>query len=203
MSQMSRDFYEAVKNRRSMYALSNASPISDERIEGIIKHAVKYTPSPFNIQSGRAVLLLGKHHHRLWEITKMVLKERVSAKKYPKTEAKLNTFQAGHGSILFFENQEDVEHLQQRFPRYSETFPLWSQQSSGMLQYIIWAALEMEGLGASLQHYNPLIDEQVKKEWDLPEKWLLISQMPFGEPTEGPGDKEFKPLEERVKIFSE
>lgn len=198
---MRTDFYEAVQNRRSMYALSDVSPVSDERIEEILKHAVKHAPSPFNIQSGRAVLLLGRHHDRLWEITKEVLKAKVSAKKYPKTEAKLDTFQAGYGTILFFENQEDIESLQERFPKYSETFPLWSQQSSGMIQYIVWTALEMEGFGASLQHYNPLIDEKVKEEWALPEKWLLISQMPFGKPTEGPDEKEFKPLEERVKIF--
>ncbi|MNU09462.1 hypothetical protein D3C72_2560420 [compost metagenome] len=65
----------------------------------------------------------------------------------------------------------------------------------------MWTALEEEGLGASLQHYNPLIDEHVKNEWKLPENWKLIAQMPFGAPTFEPGDKEFQPIEERVKSF--
>lgn len=70
-----------------------------------------------------------------------------------------------------------------------------------MLQYVIWTALELEGLGASLQHYNPLIDEEVKKEWQIPSNWKLIAQMPFGKPTAEAGAKEFQPLEDRVKVF--
>ena len=61
--------------------------------------------------------------------------------------------------------------------------------------------LEDAGFGVSLQHYNPLIDEAVIAEWGLPENWELIAQMPFGVPSQEPGAKEFKPLEERVRIF--
>ncbi len=196
-----KDLYKAIENRRSIYGLSKEEVVSEEKLESIIAHAVKHIPSPFNSQSGRVVLLMREHHDKLWEITKEVLKERVSEKKFPKTEQKLNSFQSGYGTILFFEDKETVKDLQDRFPKYSETFPLWSQQSSGMLQYTIWTSLEMEGLGASLQHYNPLIDEQVKQEWNIPESWELISQMPFGKPTEAPGEKDFKPLEERMKVF--
>ena len=32
------------------------------------------------------------------------------------------------------------------------------------------------------EHYNPIIDEEVMKTWNLPGKWSLIAQMPFGEP---------------------
>lgn len=51
-----------------------------------------------------------------------------------------------------------------------------------MLQLFVWTALENEGLDASLQHYNPIIDEEVKKQWNIPESWKLIVQMPFGKP---------------------
>ena len=61
--------------------------------------------------------------------------------------------------------------------------------------------LEDVGFGASLQHYNPLIDETVLKEWQLPETWELIAQMPFRVPLQEPGAKEFNPIEERVRIF--
>jgi predicted oxidoreductase (fatty acid repression mutant protein) len=52
-----------------------------------------------------------------------------------------------------------------------------------------------------LQHYNPLIDDEVKKEWNIPSNWRLIAQMPFGNPTTEPGEKEFNSLEDRVKIY--
>ena len=70
-----------------------------------------------------------------------------------------------------------------------------------MLQHVIWTALVAEGLGASLQHYNPLIDAEVAQTWQLPSEWKLIAQMPFGKPTFVPGDKEFMPQSDRVKFF--
>ena len=70
-----------------------------------------------------------------------------------------------------------------------------------MHQLAIWSMLEDKGLGASLQHYNPLIDEAVQKEWGISSTWELIAQMPFGTPTEQPGEKEIKPLEHRILVF--
>lgn len=64
-----------------------------------------------------------------------------------------------------------------------------------------WAMLEERGLGASLQHYNPLIDEEVRRTWELPEDWMLIAEMPFGIPTGEPGDKDFGDVDKRMKVF--
>ncbi len=44
-----------------------------------------------------------------------------------------------------------------------------------MLQFVIWTLLEIEGFGATLQQYNPLIDDEVKKEWNVPEIWEIIA----------------------------
>ena len=81
-----------------------------------------------------------------------------------------------------------------------ENFPIYEDQSTGMLQYIVWTALELEGFGATLQHYNPLIDADVKKEWGIPDSWKLTAQMPFGIPTAPAGEKSFSPIEERVIV---
>lgn len=198
---MSKDFYSAVQDRRSIYGISKDPVVSDERITEIVSYAVKHVPSAFNSQSGRSVLLLGEHHNKLWDITEEALRKRVPEEKFADTEKKINSFRSGYGTVLFFEDQSIVEELQERFPAYKDNFPLWSLQSSGMLQYVVWTSLELEGFGASLQHYNPLIDDEVKKEWSIPAKWKLLSQMVFGKPTAPSGDKEFKPLEERVKVF--
>jgi len=198
---MSKDFYSAVQDRRSIYGISKEAVIPDERIIEIVRYAVKHAPSAMNSQSGRAVVLLGGHHDKLWDITKEILRKRVPEERFAQTEAKMNSFRNGYGSILFFEDQSVVEGLQVKLPSYKDNFPLWSLQSSGMLQYIIWASLELEGFGVSLQHYNPLIDEEVRQEWSIPESWRLMSEMVLGKPTAPAGEKEFKPLEERVKVF--
>ncbi|MDF2543902.1 MAG: nitroreductase [Herbinix sp.] len=198
---MSKDFLTAVADRRSFYGISKETVVSDDRIKEIVDHAIKHTPSAFNSQSTRIVLLLGEHHDKLWEITMEALRKVVPAAQFSDTENKITSFKSGYGTVLFYEDNNIVEALQQQFALYKDNFPVWSQQSNGMHQYVIWTALELEGFGASLQHYTELIDAEVKKEWNLPNNWKFIAQMPFGKPTAQPGEKQFLPLEERVKIF--
>jgi len=198
---MSKTFFSAVENRRSHYALSNESPVSDVQIQNIIETAIKHAPSAFNSQSSRVVLLKGEDHKELWKIVTDVLRGVVPAESFNTTEAKINTFAAAYGSILFFEDQDTVKSLQKKFPLYSQSFPLWSEHHAGILQYIIWTALEDIGLGANLQHYNPLIDNKVREKWKLPQSWKLIAQMPFGKINGEPDQKEYLPLEKRLKVF--
>ena len=160
---MESHFFDAVRNRRTYYSISNETIVPYERIREIVNEAVKHTPSSFNSQSARVVLLLGKHHERLWDIVKAELKKIVPADKFKATEDKIDgAFRSGYGSVLYFEDMEVIGGLQQQFPSYKDNFPVWSNHSAGMLQFVIWTALELEGLGASLQHYNPVIDDAVK-----------------------------------------
>lgn len=199
---MNRFFFDALKARRSCYAISKEAVTTDQQLEELVAEAVKHVPSAFHSQSARVVILLGEQHNRLWDLVKGELKKIVSPKNFPATEEKINgAFRSGYGSILYFEDMTVVENLQQRFPAYQDNFPLWSYQSSGMLQFAIWTALELDGWGATLQHYNPVIDDAVKTAWDLPASWKLIAQMPFGKPLAQPDPKEFQPLTERIKIF--
>ncbi|MGL5272051.1 MAG: nitroreductase family protein [Phocaeicola sp.] len=199
---MSRNFREALAHRRSYYNITNSSPISDEEIKDILESVVKNTPSAFNSQSTRVVLLLSGHHKKFWEITKSKLKEIVSSDAYPATEGKIDgCFAAGYGTVLFFEDKAVVEGLQNAFPLYKDNFPIWSHHTSAMHQLAVWTMLEDKGLGASLQHYSPLVDSDVYKEWNINPNWQLIAQMPFGTPTKEPDAKEMKPLKDRLVIF--
>ena len=199
---MKRTFAEALEHRRSYYSIGSDSPVLDEEVVHIVRTAVKNVPSAFNSQSTRIVLLLGDEHKKLWDIVKSTLKQRIPSDAFAKTEAKIDgCFAAGHGTVLYFEDTAVVKNLQEAFPSYAENFPTWSQHTSAMHQFAIWTMLEDAGLGASLQHYNPLIDEEVRRTWNLPGSWMLIAEMPFGTPTAEPGEKEFVELSERIKIF--
>lgn len=197
---MKSEFLKVVENRRTYYSISKSSPISDAEIEDIINFAVKHTPSAFNSQSARILLLLGKENDEFWDIVKETLRAIVPAENFDSTDKKIDSFKSGYGSVLFFEDQSVISSLQEKFELYKDVFPVWSLQSAGMLQFTIWSALEEAGFGASLQHYNPLIDDKVKSRWELPESWGLLAQMPFGVPTAGPREKEFQPLDSRIKI---
>ncbi|MGG0409926.1 nitroreductase family protein [Peribacillus simplex] len=198
---MVKDFFSAIEDRRSYYSLSKERVVPNKRIKEVIDHAVQYSPSAFNSQSARVIVLTGQSHDQLWDITKETLRKAVSNKDFAKTEEKMKSFINGYGTVLFFEDQAIIARLQEQFKTYAENFPIWSNQSSAILQFVVWTSLEIEGFGASLQHFNPLIDDEVRKTWDISHDWKLIAQMPFGKPTAEPGDKDFSPLEERVKYY--
>lgn len=198
---MTKNFYEAIEGRRTYYGISKDPVVSDDKIKEIVEHAVMHTPSAFNSQTARVVLLLDDEHTKLWDITKEALRKIVPPDNFSPTEEKIDSFNAGYGTVLFFEDHDIVQYLQNEFPLYKDNFPIWSKESSGMHQFNIWTSLEIEGYGASLQHYNELIEEDVKKQWNLPSSWKIRAQMPFGKPVSQPGEKEFKPLEDRVLVY--
>ena len=199
---MTKSFWEAVKGRRSIYAIGSEKTVPETKIEEIVREALLHTPSPFNSQSTRLVLLFGEEHKKLWNLTLAELEKIVAPKQFEQTAKKINDcFTSGYGTIMFFEEKKIVENLCNSFPSYADRFPFWSHHTNAMHQFVIWTALEAEGLGASLQHYNPLIDDAVRNEWGLPESWQLIAQMPFGKVLAPAGDKEFGDIDERLKIF--
>ncbi|WZX99771.1 nitroreductase family protein [Bacillus sp. FSL W7-1360] len=199
---MRTDFYTAIEKRRSYYALGKEAVTSDTRIQEVVEHAVKHVPSAFNSQSTRVCILLGSQHDTLWDMTTNILKETVGPDAdFTATQQRMDGFKGAYGTILFFEDEEVVKQLQERFPLYADNFPLWSEQTSGMHQFAIWTGLEAEGYGASLQHYNPLIDVAVAQKWAIPNTWKLRAQMPFGNPLAEPNEKTFQPLDTRVKIY--
>ena len=167
------------QNRRSQYALGKNLPLAENEVLEIIDNAVKYSPSAFN---SHAVVLLGENHQKLWDITfeelgKFLPNEDAKAA----TKAKLDGFAVAYGTILFFEDHDVVKGLQEQFPSYADNFPLWSEQSTGIASFAVWNALAEAGVGANIQHYNPVIDERVAKEWNIPANLVLRAQMPFGE----------------------
>lgn len=128
------------------------------------------------------------------------LRKIVPADKFAPTEAKVKGFAAAYGTLLYFEETDTVKKLQEQFPGYAANFPIWASQGNGMLQFALWTALTDLGLGVNIQHYNPIIDDAIKKEFDVPESWTLVAQMPFGEATADPKPIEKLPIEERVWV---
>ncbi|HEY8365072.1 MAG TPA: nitroreductase family protein [Haloplasmataceae bacterium] len=198
---MNNNLLLSIKKRRSIYNLNNTSPLTDEEIMTIIEQSIMHTPSAFNSQSSRIIVLLKLEHEKLWDITTETLRRIVPEEAFGSTLQKMRNFKAAYGTVLFFEDQNVIEKLQKDYALYKDNFPIWSEQTSGMLQLVIWTALSENGLGASLQHYNPLIDAEVKKTWNIPDSWKLIAQMPFGTPTSEAGPKEFLPTQDRVKLY--
>ncbi|UNU74163.1 nitroreductase family protein [Moraxella nasovis] len=191
--------YDIREKRRSIYHLGNNLPVDNTDIKKIIEHAVLHTPSAFNSQSTRLVVLFGDEHKKLWSLTEMELRKIVPAEKFKSTEQKLNGFKNGAGTVLFFEDTDIVKRLQEQFPTYADNFPTWSEHTNAMHQYAIWTALTAVDVGANLQHYNPIIDDEVAKTWNVPKTYKLMAQLVFGSVQSPASDKEFTPLKERIR----
>jgi predicted oxidoreductase (fatty acid repression mutant protein) len=85
-----------------------------------------------------------------------------------------------NAQILCYEAPEPVEKLRKAFPTYAHHFGDWAEHTNAMHQYALWVALEAEGFGANLQHYNPIIDQKAAEHWSIPHEWKLRAQLVFG-----------------------
>lgn len=194
-------FYELAKKRRSIYHLGKNIELSNDKLVKLIKDIVDQTPSSFHSQTSRVVILLGEEHDALWEITREKLRAIVGEDNFEGTDQKINSFKAAKGTVLFYEDKDVVSGLQKQFPLYADNFPIWSEHSTGLTQYAVWLALAEVDIGASLQHYNPIIDADVAKRWDIPSNWVLRAQMPFGSIESPASEKNHLDEETRYRVF--
>ncbi|CDG74131.1 nitroreductase family protein [Acinetobacter nosocomialis] len=194
-------FIELIKNRRSIYAIGNNLSQSNDEIEKLIQEAIRHSPSAFNSQSSRAVILFGQSHHKFWDTVLEVLKSIVPAEAVSGTEQKIQSFAAGAGTVLFYEDQNVVKGLQEQFAAYADNFPIWSEHSTAIAQFAVWNILTEQGIGASLQHYNPIIDEKINVLFNIPSEWKLRAQLVFGSIEAKAGEKTFIDDESRFKTF--
>lgn len=190
---------ESLDKRYSAYQLDRTSSLTNDEIVALVKEALTLTPSAFNAQTQRVVILFGEQSDKFWNITREAVRKVAPAEGFERTEAKLEKFKA-QGTLLFYSDQTTVQKLQQDFALYADNFPVWAEQENGMLQLVIWSALAEQGIGASLQHYNPVVDADVRDEFGIDRGWKLVAQMPFGGDSGKKEAKDKLPLHTRIIV---
>jgi uncharacterized protein len=195
-------FLDKIKQRRTIYAIGKNLSVDQKVIEETIQEAVRQSPSSFNSQTSRVVTLFGESHTQFWNIVRETLRQIVPAEAFAGTDAKISSFAAGFGTALFYEDQATVKALQEQFALYADNFPVWSEHSTAIAQFAVWTALAEQNIGASLQHYNPIVDAEVAAKFNIPESWKLRAQLVFGSIEAPAGDKTFIDDAERFKTFN-
>lgn len=193
-------FEEVMKERRSIRTLGKSNHATRERLEEILKLAL-HAPSSYNAQSSRMVVLMGEAGERFWAIAQEELRKVTPPEAFARTVKKLDGFRDGNGTILFYEDTAVTQKLKKDFPLYEDKFEQWAQHNNAMLEYAVWLTLCEHGIAASLQHYNPLVDADAAKEWNIPADWTLIAQMPFGKAEEQTPPKNFQPFDQTVRFY--
>lgn len=198
-------FSEATHHRRTYRTLDAKSPVPDSTLIKIAQSAILDVPSAFNNQATRLTMLFGDDHKKLWSMTGDTLRARIGEERWEGgTKGRIEGFAGAYGTILFWDDLDVQKKLNENSPDiYKDKTDEWIHQANGMHQYYLWVALEALGFGVNLQHYNPLIDDQVHKTWNIPSDWKLRAQMTYGIPKSSsePAGKEQKvPVEQRVTV---
>ncbi|MFR0606791.1 nitroreductase family protein [Limosilactobacillus balticus] len=199
---MNSQFNSLTTKRRSIYALGDNLSQTPEEIFDLVKQTIKNSPTAFNSQTVRAVVLFGKSSDKVWKIVEDALRKIAkSPDAFEKTKAKIDSFKAGYGTILYFTDTAIVHQLENDYPSYAANFANWAEQGLGGAQQAVWTALAEQGIGASLQHYNPLIDDAIHQTFNLPADWQLRAEMPFGSIETPAGEKAHLDDEEMFKLI--
>lgn len=162
-----------LEKRRSIYNIGNDLPISEDEVTTLVKDLTELVPDAFDMKSARVIILFNEKHHFFWDTVFNIFDGKISREK-------IESFKSGAGTILYFYDKNVVQILQEKFPLYAQNFPIWANQANGMLQFTIWSGLAEKGIGANLQHYNPVIDKKIKEIFNIPESYEFVAQMPFG-----------------------
>ena len=93
------NFLEATLHRRSIITVKKESPIPDSRIIELVKHSILHTPSPFHVQSTRAVVLLHKDHDKFWDIAYENAEKNYPAPMFEKVGPNIKLFKEGYGTV--------------------------------------------------------------------------------------------------------
>ena len=185
---------EALEKRRTHYDINKELPVTEDKVRELVEKATELVPDAFNMKSSRVVVVTGEQQDQLWDGIFNAFEGKVAREK-------IDGFKAGYGTILYFYDLDVVRHMQDQFPSYAANFPEWASQASAMLQISIWSGLKELEVGASLQHYNPVIDETVRKLLHLPGSYVLNAQMPFGGINSHPEAKSKEDVSKRVSFI--
>ncbi len=195
------EYLEALKKRRSIRNLNNQISITEEELIELIKFNLKHAPSSYNSQSPKVLLLLGEKHKEFWDITLDKIKEIVNEEQFKQSKKKLLGFKNGYGTILFFDDLSITENLKEKYPLYKEKTQVYSEHNNAILQANIWTSLAEKNIGASLQHYNELVNDSLEEAFGVPKICRLIAQMPFGGIIDEPKPKQFLNTDDRIIVL--
>ncbi|KAL4802416.1 Nitroreductase-like protein [Aspergillus unguis] len=198
---------EAAAYRRSVRALGGTSKVSDERVHEIVSKVLSFAPSSYNTQPVRISLAFGEKHKELWSIilneAEPILKS-INPGLWQKLGPMFEGHKAAYGSVLFWESGQTTKEAAETHKATGHMFGEWGEHTQGIHQILVWTALELEGVGANLQHMNaiPPVEAAIKKFAGVPEDYKLKANLNYGdEQAARPEAPEKLPIDKTLTIL--
>ncbi len=138
-----------LQNRRTIYAIGKNIQQTPEQLTELIQEAIRQSPSSFNSQSSRAVILFDAEHEKFWGFVKEKLKEYATDDAAAEKTKKMDSFAAGVGTILFLKIKMSFRSFKRSLPCMQIIFRfgpsirlLWRNLQYGQhLQLKMWGHL--------------------------------------------------------------
>jgi hypothetical protein len=96
-------YLEAVKQRRSVYGVTDEVIMSDDRIVEIANTIIQSCPSAWNMQSTRFLITLGQEHKHFWNTViasaKPFVVENQGEDAWKRNEDRFKSFRAAYGTV--------------------------------------------------------------------------------------------------------
>ena len=168
--------------RRSVRALQDG-PLPDGMLEAL-GSAIDSTPAAFGMSPWQVVLL---HERRgmFWDVVERSFREHLTGEQLDRYLTRLDGFRPAVVVAMVYEDLSVRERLVSERGLSSETGFDFALQGLGMVQLGMWLAATGFGLGASLQHWDWMVEAALAEFAGLPQAcFRLVSVMPFGHPAE-------------------
>ncbi|KAF4444514.1 nitroreductase family protein [Fusarium austroafricanum] len=92
---------------------------------------------------------------------------------------------AAYGSVVLWESGVAQQQGAEKHKSAAPLFPQYGGHASGMAQILVWTALELEGVGANLQHMQSMAPVEaamaMKKFCQVPEDYSLKAHINYGD----------------------
>ena len=86
---------ESIGKRRTYYQINKELPVDAAVVKDVVEKATELVPDAFNMKSACVVLALGAKQDELWDVIYDAFGGKV-------TRAKIDSFKAGAGTVLYF-----------------------------------------------------------------------------------------------------
>ncbi|GCE11596.1 nitroreductase family protein [Tengunoibacter tsumagoiensis] len=182
-----------VLKRRSIRKLT-AGPVSDETIRAIAE-AGRWSASSGNSQPAR-IVILKERNTDFWNFVEQTLSTKLQGEQLERAIARLAGYRSGVFTIVVYEDTTISHNPPAGFN--PELWKNFAAQALGIFQANLWNAISAAGLGASNQHINFQIEEELRSFLHVPETWQSYCILPVGFPAETPAEGSRHPHEKVV-----
>jgi len=170
-------FIDSVAASGEASTLSSVLPnnMSTMELTALIKQVVSLTPTCYNCQGSRLVILYGTYHEEFWRRMMNV----TESGDVERRAVECNVIPAS-GTIVLLEDEMSMKVMQKLYPLYASAFPLFAERSSAMAEVGLAVALTQKGIGTISRHYRVDVAAVLDENADIPSSWKMKAQIAFG-----------------------